>query len=114
MLIVHIGIGSHRIMGATGQTLVIILSMHRSGSSLTASVLQRLGMSLGPFELMGASPSNPHGHFEAMPICELNRQVQGLFHGFIDDMPHDRGQPQDFPEDAGVPGTRPGRFPRSS
>jgi hypothetical protein len=74
-------------MGVTPQTLVILLSMHRSGSSLTASVLQRLGMSLGPFELMGASPSNPHGHFEAMPICELNRKVQGLIHGFIDDMP---------------------------
>jgi hypothetical protein len=74
-------------MDATGRTLVILLSMHRSGSSLTASVLQRLGMSLGPFELMGASPSNPHGHFESLPICELNRKVQGLFHGFIDDMP---------------------------
>ena len=74
-------------MGASAQTLVILLSMHRSGSSLTASVLQRLGMSLGPFELMGATPSNPHGHFEVMPICELNRKVQGLFHGFADDMP---------------------------
>ncbi len=74
-------------MGAVQPTLVILLSMHRSGSSLTASVLQRLGMSLGPFELMEANPSNPHGHFESMPFCELNRKVQGLLHGFIDDMP---------------------------
>ena len=83
-------------MGVTAQTLVILLSMHRSGSSLTASVLQRLGMSLGPFELMGASPSNPHGHFEAMPIYELNRKVQGLFHGFIDEMPTTEGNLRTF------------------
>ena len=74
-------------MESITRTLVIILSMHRSGSSLTASVLQRLGLSLGPFELIGASPSNPYGHFEAMPIYELNRKVQERFHGFPDDMP---------------------------
>ncbi len=74
-------------MEATTRTLVILLSMHRSGSSLTASVLQRLGLSLGPFELIGASPCNPHGHFEAMPVYELNRRVQERFHEFPDDIP---------------------------
>jgi hypothetical protein len=68
-------------------TLVVILSMHRCGSSLTANVLQRLGMSLGPFELNGAAPSNPHGHFESVPFMLLNRQVQQLAHGFPDDLP---------------------------
>ncbi len=83
-------------MDVNGRTLVILLSMHRSGSSLTASVLQRLGMSLGPFELLGASPSNPHGHFEAVTICELNRKVQSLFHGFMDDMPETEDGLQHF------------------
>ena len=38
-------------------TLVVLLCMHRCGSSLTTNILQRLGMSLGPFELMGAAPA---------------------------------------------------------
>jgi hypothetical protein len=61
--------------------------MHRCGSSLTANILQRLGMSLGPFELNGAQPSNPHGHFESVPFLLLNREVQNLVYGFRDDLP---------------------------
>jgi hypothetical protein len=69
------------------RTLVVFLSMHRCGSSLTASALQRLGMSLGPFELNGALPSNAHGHFEAIPFLQLNRKIQELALGFPDDLP---------------------------
>ncbi len=50
-------------MGNIERTLVVLLSMHRCGSSLTANILQRLGMSLGPFEFLEATPSNPYGHF---------------------------------------------------
>ncbi len=67
--------------------LVIVLSMHRCGSSLTTNILHRLGMSLGPFELNGANFSNPHGHFEADPILNLNRLVQYLAYGFMEDLP---------------------------
>ena len=74
-------------MDDTGRTLVVFLSMHRCGSSLTASTLQNLGMSLGPFELNGAAASNPHGHFEAVPFLRLNRRIQELALGFPDDMP---------------------------
>jgi len=69
------------------RTMVALLSMHRSGSSLTAHVLQRLGMSLGPFELIGAEPTNPYGHFEAEPFHRLNRRLQNLAYGFADDLP---------------------------
>ena len=69
------------------RTLVILLSMHRCGSSLTTQVLQRLGMSLGPFELIGAESTNPYGHFEALPFHSLNRRVQSLAFGFPDDLP---------------------------
>ncbi len=69
------------------RTLVVLLTMHRSGSSLTANILQRLGMSLGPFELLGAQPTNPYGHFESMPFQRLNRRVQKWAFGFADDMP---------------------------
>ncbi len=74
-------------MDETERSLVIILSMHRSGSSLSTGILQSLGMSLGPFELLGANSGNPHGHFEANVILELSRTVQMLAHGFPEDVP---------------------------
>ncbi len=74
-------------MEGTQPTLVVLLSMHRCGSSLTANILQRLGMSLGPFPLNGAAPSNPYGHFESVPFMLLNREVQNLAYGFRDDLP---------------------------
>ena len=74
-------------MEDTQRTLVVVLTMHRSGSSVATSILNRLGMSLGPFQLIGATPSNPHGYFEAYPILELNKDVQSLVYGFSEDVP---------------------------
>ncbi len=70
-----------------GKTLVPILCMHRSGSSLTTNILAELGMALGPFDLMGATDDNRHGHFESLPFYELDWQVQRLALGFKEDMP---------------------------
>ena len=70
-----------------GKTLVVVLSMHRSGSSLTTDILQRLGMSLGPFELIGPAESNKYGHFEAFPIYELDNELLERTSGFPDDVP---------------------------
>src|SRR6266478_3721084 len=78
---------SHRIMEDTQRTLVILLSMHRSGSSLTSNVFMEQGLSLGPWELYPAHPTNPHGHFEAIPILEVTLPVQTRIHGFRDDLP---------------------------
>ncbi len=69
------------------KTLVLIFCMHRSGSSFLANALQRLGMSLGPFELLGPHTSNQHGHFEAIPILKLTRQLQAALLGFPDVIP---------------------------
>ena len=69
------------------RTLVVFLSMHRCGSSFTTSTLQSLGMYMGPFDLNEASPSNPYGHFRAMPFLQLNRRIQELALGFPDDLP---------------------------
>ena len=69
------------------RTVVILLSMHRCGSSLTAQILQQQGMSLGPFDLIGADAANPYGHFEAVPFHGLNRRIQNLAYGFMDDLP---------------------------
>ena len=69
------------------RTLVVVLALHRSGSSVTTRVLSRLGMSLGPFPLLGANDGNPHGHYEAQPILDLNRELQERAFGFADDLP---------------------------
>ena len=74
-------------MEDTQRTLVILLSMHRSGSSLTANVFMEQGLSLGPWELYPAHPTNPHGYFEAIPFLELTLAVQTLIHGFPNDLP---------------------------
>ena len=81
------------------QTLVIILSTHRSGSSVTARIFQRLGMSLGPYELVGEEASNPYGHFESFPIIRLNSDVQELIHGFRDEIPKSEGVLEEFLKD---------------
>ncbi len=69
------------------KTLVVIFCMHRCGSSLTARLLERLGMSLGPFELLGANEWNKYGHFEARPFMLLNQELQTRYFGFGGDMP---------------------------
>lgn len=71
------------------KTLVVILCMHRCGSSLTSWLLQRLGMSLGPFELVEGCESNKYGHFEAKPFLTLNRELQLQEFGFADEWPFD-------------------------
>jgi hypothetical protein len=69
------------------RTLVVALAMHRCGSSVTTSVLSRLGMSLGPFLLVGASESNKYGHYESAPFNELNWRLQVEIFGFQRDVP---------------------------
>ena len=77
-------------MEDTQRTLVVLFTMHRSGSSAATSILHRLGMSLGTFDLLGATASNPHGHFEAVPILALNQEVQKLVYGFSEDLPESK------------------------
>ena len=52
--------------------LVVFFSMHRSGSSFSARLFQRLGLSLGPFKLVPGNRANPYGHFEASPFVAVN------------------------------------------
>jgi len=65
-----------------GRTLVVVLCMHRCGSSFVANLLERLGMSLGPFDRFAPSEWNKHGYFEAVPFSALNDELQAQFLGF--------------------------------
>ncbi len=53
---------------------LIVAGFHRSGTSLVCRLLDRAGLFLG-YELVGANPSNPYGHFEDVEVLELHRQI---------------------------------------
>jgi hypothetical protein len=52
---------------------IFVIGMHRSGTSMVASILQSLGISLGPeTELMPGNQFNEAGYFENIPGVEIN------------------------------------------
>lgn len=53
---------------------LLILGMHRSGTSALARVFHILGCDL-PKTLMGPSKSNPAGHWESQRIADLNDEI---------------------------------------
>jgi hypothetical protein len=55
-------------------TPLIILGMHRSGTSLTAGLLQQAGLQIGQ-ELMGANSANPKGHFENVAFYHFHQSL---------------------------------------
>jgi Sulfotransferase family len=76
------------------QQPLVVVGMHRSGTSLTASILGSSGLHLGD-RLVPAGPSNPEGHFEDGDFVDLHRKaLQTLGHDregwdevVLDDMP---------------------------
>ncbi|MFM8415211.1 MAG: sulfotransferase [Planctomycetota bacterium] len=53
---------------------LVITGMHRSGTSLTASLLATAGVHLGD-ELMPAAAGNPRGHFEDLEFYNLHQRI---------------------------------------
>ncbi|WP_139180758.1 sulfotransferase family protein [Virgibacillus salinus] len=62
---------------------VIVLGMHRSGTSTVSMILQKLGVHIGD-DLLGASPGNPYGHGEDMDFLKLNREILSYSEGTWD------------------------------
>lgn len=60
-----------------GRRVVVVIGMHRSGTSLTASVLQAIGVDLGD-QLIEADRHNRAGYFEQERIVRLNRRIFDL------------------------------------
>ncbi|MCC0176133.1 sulfotransferase, partial [Waterburya agarophytonicola K14] len=56
------------------QSAIIIAGMHRSGTSLTASLLQNAGIDIGD-RLMDANTGNIKGHFEDLDFVEFHQNV---------------------------------------
>lgn len=53
---------------------VVVLGMHKSGTSVVAAIVSALGIHLGD-ELLGPDSSNPLGHYEDLEILELNERI---------------------------------------
>jgi len=53
---------------------VVVLGMHRSGTSVTTSLLHRLGLRLDD-ELVPAAPDNPRGFWESRRIVDLHEDL---------------------------------------
>ena len=54
--------------------LVLVLGMHRSGTSALAGLLVQAGLD-GPMDLMPPTPANPRGYWESLGAMELNDQL---------------------------------------
>ena len=55
---------------------LIVLGMHRSGTSIITSLINSMGAYVGaPGELLEASPDNPRGFFERKDVVNLNRAI---------------------------------------
>lgn len=55
---------------------ILIISFHRSGSSLVAQLLGASGFHLGD-KLLGAKPSNRYGHFEDTEVIQFHDRLLG-------------------------------------
>jgi GT2 family glycosyltransferase len=61
-----------------GTTAVVVLGMHRSGTSALAGMLSRLGVAFGP-RLMPASRDNPRGYWEHADVVALHHRLMAEF-----------------------------------
>lgn len=53
---------------------ILILGMHRSGTSMLSGMIHQAGYALGK-DLMGADESNPKGHYENLAVYSLNERM---------------------------------------
>lgn len=58
------------------QPVLIVAGMHRSGTSLSASLLADAGLHIGD-QLVGPDEGNIRGHFEDVDFCRLHQRILG-------------------------------------
>jgi hypothetical protein len=74
--------GSEQGVTTTATSAVCVLGMSRSGTSLTARIVNISGVDLGAREdLLGASPANPDGMWEHLGFVLLNERILKLLGG---------------------------------
>lgn len=70
--------------GVLANTAILVVGTHRSGTSATAGVLQRVGVELGS-QLLGPAPDNPKGFFEHTGVVSLHGEILPIFDATWDD-----------------------------
>jgi hypothetical protein len=80
-----------------GKHVIIVLGMHRSGTSLCANLLHAMGVNMA--DDPGASPNNRRGHWERPRINDLNDQVFTNFGRAWSDAAHALALPPHWLED---------------
>jgi hypothetical protein len=61
---------------------VLVIGMHRSGTSATTRLINLLGLSMCPDEdLIGAGPGNEAGYWESSRLTNLNEELFGVMGG---------------------------------
>jgi hypothetical protein len=81
-----------------GPRVIVVLGFHRSGTSMTAQLLHRLGAGVGPLDGLLAADAldNPRGYWEPRRLIELNDQLLAALGGSaIDPPPLDPGWHRD-------------------
>ena len=68
---------------------VVVLGMHRSGTSMIAGVLSKLGINMGS-DFIEESWANPLGHFEDISFHSLNRRILQAAGGRWDNPPSEK------------------------
>lgn len=63
-------------LGFAGRSALLVLGMHRSGTSALSGVLSHLGYAT-PSTMMPAESDNPKGFFESRRVGDLNNQILG-------------------------------------
>ena len=65
--------------------LIVFLTCQRSGSSVSAEIFHRHGMSLGTSQFFAATDENPLGYVEAMSVFHIDHTLHRLIYGFQED-----------------------------
>jgi hypothetical protein len=66
---------------------VMVVGMHRSGTSAVTRVVNLLGVPLGSPEDIYTAEDNPSGHWESLKLCAVNNNILNIFGGFDMGMP---------------------------
>jgi hypothetical protein len=66
---------------------VMVVGMHRSGTSAVTRVINLLGVPLGREDDIYTAEDNPSGHWESNTLCDLNDMILHVFGAFDMGMP---------------------------
>jgi len=66
---------------------VMVVGMHRSGTSAVTRVINLLGVPLGRADDFYSAKDNPGGHWESRQLCDLDNVILHVFGGFDFAMP---------------------------